>query len=70
MSIADEIERIGHTITAAELADLLAISRVTVFKLAAAGRIRSFRGGSCVRFDPRAVANWLRKVRPRLTVEG
>ena len=45
-----------------ELAELLAVSRVTVFKQAAAGRIPCFRIGTCVRFDPRAVATWLRKM--------
>jgi excisionase family DNA binding protein len=62
MSLADKSERIGHAITAAELAELLAVSRVTVFKLAAAGRIPSFHVGTCVRFDPQDVANWLRKM--------
>jgi excisionase family DNA binding protein len=62
MQIADQIERIGHALTAVELAKLLAVSRVTIFKQAAAGRIPSFRVGTCVRFDPTAVANWLRKM--------
>jgi excisionase family DNA binding protein len=61
-SLPDQIERIGHALTAAELATLLALSRITVFKLAKAGRIPCFRIGSCVRFDPRSVANWLRKM--------
>jgi excisionase family DNA binding protein len=61
-SLPDQIEKIGRAITAVELAELLAISRVTVFKLAKAGRIPCFRVGSCVRFDPRAIANWLRKM--------
>ena len=61
-SLPDQIERIGHALTAAELAELLAVSRVTVFKQAAAGRIPSFRVGTCVRFDPRAVATWLRRM--------
>jgi excisionase family DNA binding protein len=61
-SLPDQIERTGHAITASELARMLAVSRVTVFKQAAAGRIPSFRVGTCVRFDPRAVANWLRKM--------
>ncbi len=60
MSLADQIERIGRALTAKELAKLLSVSQVTVFKLAAAGRIPSFRVGSCVRFDPRSVAQWLR----------
>jgi len=61
-SLPDQIERIGHALNAAELAELLAVSRITVFKHAAAGRIPSFRVGTCVRFDPKAVANWLRKM--------
>jgi excisionase family DNA binding protein len=60
MSLADEIEKLERALTAKELAKLLAVSRVTIFKQAAAGRIPSFRIGTCVRFDPRAIANWLR----------
>jgi excisionase family DNA binding protein len=61
-SLPEQIERIPHALTAAELAQWLAVSRITVFKLAKAGRIPSFRIGTCVRFDPRAVATWLRKM--------
>jgi excisionase family DNA binding protein len=59
-SLADQIERCRHALRAGELAELLAVSKITVFKLARAGRIPSFRVGTCVRFDPRAVAKWLR----------
>ncbi len=60
MGLAEQIERIGRALTAEELAKLLSVSRVTIFKQAAAGKIPSFRVGACLRFDPRAVANWLR----------
>jgi hypothetical protein len=30
--------------------------------MAKTGRIPSFRVGTCVRFDPRKVADWLKKV--------
>jgi excisionase family DNA binding protein len=60
-SLPDQIERISHALTATELAEWLAVSRITVFKLAKAGRIPSFRIGTCVRFDPREVAKWLRQ---------
>jgi excisionase family DNA binding protein len=50
-----------RALTAEELASLLAVSKVTIFKQAKAGRIPCFRIGTCVRFDPRAVANWLRQ---------
>jgi len=61
-SLPDHIKRIGHALTANELAALLAVSRITIFKLARAGRIPCFRIGTCVRFDARAVATWLRKM--------
>ena len=61
MSLADQIERHGRALTAADLANLLAMSKPSIFKLAAAGTLPSFRIGTSVRFDPHAVATWLRK---------
>jgi excisionase family DNA binding protein len=61
LTLADQIEKIGRALTAEELAKLLSVSKVTIFKHAAAGRIPSFRVGTCVRFDPRAIADWLRR---------
>jgi excisionase family DNA binding protein len=60
LTMADQIEKIAHALTARELSKLLSVSQITIFRLAAAGRIPSFRIGTCVRFDPRQVANWLR----------
>lgn len=60
MTIADKIEKFGRALTAEDLATLLSVSKVTIFRLAAQGRLPSFRVGSCVRFCPRAVALWLR----------
>ena len=60
LSLADRIERFGRALNATQLAGILAVSRIVVYKLAKKGRIPSFRVGTCVRFDPRAVANWLR----------
>jgi excisionase family DNA binding protein len=60
LSLADQIERIGRALTADELASMLTVSRITIFKQAKAGRIPSFRIGTCVRFDPKSVARWLR----------
>jgi excisionase family DNA binding protein len=61
-SLPDQIERITHALTAVEVAAYLSVSRITVFKLAKAGRIPCFRIGTCVRFDPRVLATWLRKM--------
>ena len=60
ISLADRIERFGRALTAAQLSTLLAVSKIAIYKLAKAGRIPSFRIGTCVRFDPKAVAGWLR----------
>jgi len=55
-------ERIEGAMTAEKLAKLLGVSKITIFKQAKAGRIPSLRIDTCVRFDPKAVANWLRRV--------
>ena len=60
LTLADRIERFGRAMTATQLAGLLAVSRIIIYKLAKKNCIPSFRVGSCVRFDPRAVASWLR----------
>jgi excisionase family DNA binding protein len=59
-TIAEHLESLDHCLQAPELARILGIHRITVYKLAAAGEIPSFRIASAVRFDPRAVAKWLR----------
>jgi excisionase family DNA binding protein len=60
-ALADRIERFGRAMTATQLASVLAVSRIIIYKLAKKNRIPSFRVGSCVRFDPKAAAAWLRK---------
>jgi excisionase family DNA binding protein len=62
LSLADRIERMGRALTADELARMLTVAKVTIFKQAKAGRIPSFRIGTCVRFDPKMVAQWLREM--------
>jgi excisionase family DNA binding protein len=61
LTLADRIERTARALTADELSKILTVSRITIFKQAKAGRIPSFRIGTSVRFDPRAIANWLRR---------
>jgi len=62
MSLADQIENLGHALTAQELAKLLQVNPDTIWKMAKQSRIPSFRVGSAVRFDPKNVADWLRQV--------
>jgi excisionase family DNA binding protein len=62
LTIAEQVERTEGAVTADKLAKLLGVSKITIFKMAKSGRIPSFRVGTCVRFDPRQVADWLRKM--------
>lgn len=59
ISLAARINAIPHAITADQLADLLAVSRLTILRRAKKGTIPSFRVGSCIRFDPGNIAKWL-----------
>ena len=61
ISLGDKIEKLGRALKEGELAFLLGVSRITIFKLAKAGRIPCFHVGTCVRFDPKEVAEWLRR---------
>jgi len=45
---------------APELATILSVSKITIYKRAKAGEIPSFQIGTSVRFDPAEVAKWLR----------
>lgn len=62
LTLAERIERSEGAMTADILAKLLGVSKITIFKFAKADRIPCFRIGTCVRFDPRAVATWVRKM--------
>ena len=66
VSLANQIERMGRALTANELADLLTVSKITILKKAKSGRIPSFHIGANVRFDPRSVARWLRRMGVKL----
>jgi len=59
--LADQIERIPRLLTAAELAGFLNVSRMTIYRdvQSNGGPPAIFVRGS-IRFDPKAVARWLR----------
>jgi excisionase family DNA binding protein len=61
LTLADRIAQTGHALKADELARLLSVSRITIFKQAKAGRIPCFRIGTAVRFCPKTIAEWLRR---------
>lgn len=58
-SIIEVIASSKRALTAAELADLLAVSPDQIYALARKGVLPSFRVGNAVRFDPKAIARFL-----------
>jgi len=60
-SVRDKIAAHTGAMNAEELAEILGVSEITIYKHAKAGRIPSFRIGSCVRFCPKSVAEWIAK---------
>ena len=61
LSLVDRIKGFDRALTADDLAALLRVSRLTIVRKAKRGTIPSFRIGTCVRFDPRAIIDWLKK---------
>ena len=59
--IAEQIEASRSALTAQELSSLLQVAPKTIYRLAKAGRIPSFKIGNALRFDPKQMARWLRE---------
>jgi excisionase family DNA binding protein len=59
--LADSVERKSSALTVADVAALLNISERQVYKLVAQHRIPCFKIGGSIRFDPFAIALWLRQ---------
>jgi len=60
-SVIDIVRNKGSFWNADELAEVLAISRKHVYKLAKSGRIPCCRMGGAIRFDPETTAQWLER---------
>jgi excisionase family DNA binding protein len=61
LGLADSLDGKTRALTVADVAELLNISERQVYKLVSEYRIPSFKIGGSVRFDPCAVAVWLRQ---------
>ena len=59
VSIRERIAAFKTALSAEELATILGVSPITVYKHAKKGRIPSYRIGTCVRFCPKAAVEWL-----------
>jgi len=58
-TLVQQLNAISKPVTAKVLGDLLGVSKITIYKRAAQGALPSFRVGTAVRFDCRAVARHL-----------
>lgn len=59
--LASEIERLPGLLTASELAPRIGISKTTIYDMVTRKRIPYLRIGMMIRFDPHAIAAWLRR---------
>ena len=59
VSVREMIAKHGKALNADELAGILNVSPITIYKGAKKGTIPSFRVGACVRFCPKTVVGWL-----------
>ena len=60
MDPPEKIEARARAITVAELGVLLHLSRTAIYDIARRGAIPHYRIGGSLRFDPHAIAAWLR----------
>jgi excisionase family DNA binding protein len=61
-TIPEQVESFGRALTAADLSKILAVNKLTIYRLAQRGTLPHFRvGATCIRFDPRTTADYLRE---------
>jgi excisionase family DNA binding protein len=61
LQLTDDLEGRTTALTVGEVAKVLSVSERQIYKLAALEEIPSFRVGGAIRFDPFAIAQWLRR---------
>jgi excisionase family DNA binding protein len=61
MGLADSLRGRTSALNVSEIAELLNVSERQVYKLVAEHRIPCFKIGGSIRFDPFAIAIWLRQ---------
>jgi excisionase family DNA binding protein len=61
MKLVETLKSRSGALRVAEVAELLSVTPQHIYKMAASGRIPSFRISGAVRFDPDDVAAWLKE---------
>jgi excisionase family DNA binding protein len=59
--LVENLEQRQRALKVSEVADLLQVSPMTIYRAAKEGNLPSFKVGSSLRFDPKAVIAWLKK---------
>ena len=70
MSLVEMLEKQTKVLRAKDVARLFEVTPQHIYKMAASGRIPSFRVAGAIRFDPQELANWLRKEPPLCPSDG
>ncbi len=60
VNLVEEFESRHSAMKVAELSEILGVDDKHIYRMAAQGRLPSFRVGASLRFDPQEVAKWLR----------
>jgi len=61
MPLGDHLQGRTTALTVGEVAKILSVSERQVYKLAALEELPCFRVGGAIRFDPSAIADWIRR---------
>jgi excisionase family DNA binding protein len=61
MTIVEQLEQIGRALTVDDVARLLAMHKLSVYRLCSRGSLPHYRIGTCLRFDPHSIAKYLRE---------
>jgi len=59
--LVENLEQRQRALRVSEVADLFQVSPMTIYRAAKEGNLPSFKVGSSLRFDPKAVIAWLKK---------
>jgi excisionase family DNA binding protein len=59
MTLVERLKSQKKALNVREVAELFGVTPQHLYKMAASGRIPSFRVSGAVRFDPESVASWL-----------
>jgi excisionase family DNA binding protein len=67
-NIVNHLESIGHLMSVDEVAEVLGLSKTTVYRMSQSRQVPSLMLGGTRKYDPSTLAAWLIKKDPQLAV--